>query len=995
MRVFSTLTFIVLAFISHLKMDGQIVYSFTANTAAATGTVANISTISALTTNGTNPPVFVPTAAVSPVSAGYPSPSGGNSANVRAINNATFSTATNTYVQFVLTPAANNWVNITEIKWGNLSALTPVGPTSFLIYTSIDNYATPVWTSSTVALGNSWGTSLITANLTSNPIRGLTGTALTVRIYASGVSAAPAAGVINWRVDDLQIAATAQSGTLGQIPKYNGTNLFANSVINESPTGNIGIGVAGNTGVVGAANVPRLEIAGQIKITGGVPGANKVLTSDATGFASWQPAASGSSGWALTGNAATATDFLGTTNNQPLTFKVNSTYSGGIDPVNLNTSFGQEALNVNTGQQNTAIGNRSMYFNTTGSFNVAIGKNSLHNSISGVNNTAVGVATIGNNNSGSLNTGIGFSALNGNTTGNNNTAIGASALLTNTTGSNNSGIGYNANVSTNGLTNATAIGANALVGQSNSIVLGSISGVNGATSSVNVGIGTTTPTEKLHVLGTSIIEETNPTGSPYALTIKSTYGLNVDATNRGTANGSSPAVLITKNATATNVRYPHLFLNDTRNAGNKGLSFWMDGTGTGYINSYDFLGSTSAGTNLSLQSNGGNVGIGTNTPYDLLTINGTDGVSGVTIIRPGNAFMKALSAPNYNELKVGGGNQGLVSIYAHTTPVAFFNNDGSVGIGTTLPTPTAKLEVNGTVKIMGGTPGVGKVLTSDASGLASWAAAPTASSVNAWGLSGNAITAGQFLGTTNPQSLIFKANGLIAGRVDPDILNTNNVSFGAEALKSTTTGFANSAFGNYALAFNQTGNYNMAIGFQSMSNKLSGDENVGLGYNTIIYSNGSFNTALGSRALSAATGSGNIGVGYRSGKGIITATNPYGFMNGDNNIAIGSDTWLDGTASNQLNIGNFIYGSGLTGNGAGKLMIGFNDITKAGTNTLAVNGSALFTKATVKLYGNWPDYVFDENYKLKPLTEVEKFIQQNKHLPEVAPEKEVQKEGID
>lgn len=42
----------------------------------------------------------------------------------------------------------------------------------------------------------------------------------------------------------------------------------------------------------------------------------------------------------------------------------------------------------------------------------------------------------------------------------------------------------------------------------------------------------------------------------------------------------------------------------------------------------------------------------------------------------------------------------------------------NVGIGTT--TPGAKLEVAGQVKITGGTPGAGKVLTSDANGLATW-----------------------------------------------------------------------------------------------------------------------------------------------------------------------------------------------------------------------------------------------------------------------------------
>jgi hypothetical protein len=43
-----------------------------------------------------------------------------------------------------------------------------------------------------------------------------------------------------------------------------------------------------------------------------------------------------------------------------------------------------------------------------------------------------------------------------------------------------------------------------------------------------------------------------------------------------------------------------------------------------------------------------------------------------------------------------------------------------VGIGTTAPSVGARLEVNGQVKITGGDPALGKVLTSDAAGLASW-----------------------------------------------------------------------------------------------------------------------------------------------------------------------------------------------------------------------------------------------------------------------------------
>lgn len=52
------------------------------------------------------------------------------------------------------------------------------------------------------------------------------------------------------------------------------------------------------------------------------------------------------------------------------------------------------------------------------------------------------------------------------------------------------------------------------------------------------------------------------------------------------------------------------------------------------------------------------------------------------------------------------------------------NNTGNVGIGVAIP--TAKLEVNGQLKITGGNPGAGKVLTSDASGLATWTTPPSA-----------------------------------------------------------------------------------------------------------------------------------------------------------------------------------------------------------------------------------------------------------------------------
>jgi hypothetical protein len=67
-------------------------------------------------------------------------------------------------------------------------------------------------------------------------------------------------------------------------------------------------------------------------------------------------------------------------------------------------------------------------------------------------------------------------------------------------------LGSSADVRPGNLTNATAIGAQAQVTASNSLVLGSINGVNGATADTLVGIGTTAPATTLHVKSSSTYE---------------------------------------------------------------------------------------------------------------------------------------------------------------------------------------------------------------------------------------------------------------------------------------------------------------------------------------------------------------------------------------------------------------------------------------------------------------------------------------------------------
>ena len=61
---------------------------------------------------------------------------------------------------------------------------------------------------------------------------------------------------------------------------------------------------------------------------------------------------------------------------------------------------------------------------------------------------------------------------------------------------------------------------------------------------------------------------------------------------------------------------------------------------------------------------------------------------------------------------------------------------------------------------------------------------------------------------------------------------------------------------------------------------------------------------------------------------------------------------------------------------------------------LAVNGD-IFSKKIKVTQSGWPDYVFSPQYRLPSLSEVEKFIKEHQHLPEVPSAAEVEQGGLD
>lgn len=315
-----------------------------------------------------------------------------------------------------------------------------------------------------------------------------------------------------------------------------------------------------------------------------------------------------------------------------------------------------------------------------------------------------------------------------------------------------------------------------------------------------------------------------------------------------------------------------------------------------------------------------------------------------------------------------------------------------------------------------------------------------------------------FIGTTDSQNLVFKTNNtewmrlttkgrlvfqnidaglgwnnnLFIGGGNESTTGLGNTNVGLGSLAALTTGNYNTALGFNTLWSNTTGSSNIAIGGNSLMNSINANLNVGVGGNTLsgrgtlnqnvaVGHNSmarstalettivSFNTAIGDGSLAnIGSGNSNSAVGRQALRALLSGYNNVGigenagqnFSSGDNNIFIGNFTnAYSATANSELNIGNWIVGNNGT--------IGIGNFT----NQLPADGIAqdgekykLFVKDGIKTEkikvdvsssNGWADYVFEKDYALMPLKELEAFIKDNGHLPEVPTTEEAIKNGIE
>ncbi|MEO8150895.1 MAG: hypothetical protein ABI723_24895 [Bacteroidia bacterium] len=406
----------------------------------------------------------------------------------------------------------------------------------------------------------------------------------------------------------------------------------------------------------------------------------------------------------------------------------------------------------------------------------------------------------------------------------------------------------------------------------------------------------------------------------------------------------------------------------------------------------------------------GKVGVGTNAPVTplhvttattavLATFEGVTGSNKATVNLKYGGVSTYLTNGGFN---MSAGDLGFGGQYHNYADLVINTNTGNVGIATS--TPAAKLDVAGNIKITDGTQGAGKVLTSDANGLATWQTLSGGGS--GWALTGNAgTTTSNFMGTIDNRSLRFRTNNTEKLIIDSlgnvgigtstpssqlevkgniSVRNTTSISgtpWGSVRMGTTNPTYSDQWAG---IASYHTGGQDQAdlrfyssYGIRNERMRIDQFGNVGIGTSAPAFKlTTAFSPGLSNIVPSSGTSDGQAG--FRITGGVVGL---------DMGILQNGPAYIQ-----NRNVSNFATSYPLLINPVGgDVAIGM--LTTSTGYKLAVNGKIICTELKVQLQP-FPDYVFAKEYNLKSIDEVEHHIKIYNRLPGMPSACDVEENGM-